>query len=105
MSLKKQYFKSDPKKNVCKVTFRMSRNEVQGADEVNLVGDFNDWDINATPMKKLKNGDFSITLELEVGKVYQYRYFLDHERWENDWDADEYVQSYIGDVDNSVVIV
>jgi 1,4-alpha-glucan branching enzyme len=100
MSLKKQFLKSKP---VCKVTFRLTKEQVKGADTVYIVGDFNEWNETATPMKKLKNGDFSLGLDLASGKDYQFRYLLNNETWENDWDADDYIPSSVGDTDNSVV--
>ncbi len=56
-------------------------------------------------MKKLKDGDYSIKLDLETGRAYQFRYLIDEVKWENDWNADKYVRSVYGDCDNSVVIV
>ena len=55
-------------------------------------------------MKKLKTGDFTITLEVEPGREYQFRYLIDELRWENDWNADKYVKSPYGS-DNSVITV
>lgn len=100
MSLKKQYLKSKP---VCKVTFKISEEEAQNAKSVRLVGEFNDWDLSVPPMKKLKNGTFTTTVELEAGKEYQFRYLLDDQNWENDWAADAYVPSQTSFEDNSVV--
>ncbi|MEP4888789.1 MAG: isoamylase early set domain-containing protein [Aliiglaciecola sp.] len=102
MSFKKQYLKSKP---VCKVTFKLSKEEAKNAETVRLVGDFNDWDIEASPMKKLKNGSFSSTINLPADAEYQFRYLLDDEEWENDWSADAYVTSPISFDDNSVVSV
>ncbi|MCG6982407.1 MAG: isoamylase early set domain-containing protein [Deltaproteobacteria bacterium] len=99
--IKKEYLKT---KDVCKVTFRLPKVAAPGAKKASIVGDFNSWSIYATPMKKLKNGDFTITLELEPGKEYQFRYLIDDDRWENDWNADKYVRSPFGS-DNSVVYV
>lgn len=100
MSLKKQFLKSKP---VCKVTFKLSEEEAKSADKVRLVGDFNNWDKSAPPMKKLKNGGFTTTVDLETGKEYQFRYLLDDQSWENDWAADAYVPSSESLDDNSVV--
>jgi len=102
MSLKKQFMKSKP---ICKVTFHLSKEAVAKATKVSLVGDFNEWDTGATPMKKQKDGGFSVTLNLEQGREYQFRYLLDDSVWENDWCADKYVPSTIGDADNSVVVL
>ena len=96
--LKKQFLKS---KNVVKVTFYTGA-ELQ-AETVYLVGDFNDWDEQATPMEQLKDGRFKVTLELEPEKEYQFRYLVNGTEWHNDWEADKYVPNpYSGD--NSVVI-
>ncbi len=102
MSLKKQYLKSKP---LCKVTFRLSADEAKNADCAKLVGDFNSWDKTVTPMKKLKNGDFTQTVSLDTDQEYQFRYLLDDAEWENDWEADSYVPSPISLEDNSVVQV
>ena len=102
VGIKKEYLKS---RNACKVTFRLPRIAAEGAHYVYIVGDFNRWNIYDNPMKKLKNGDFTVTLELEPGKEYQFRYLIDELKWENDWNADKYVKSPFGDSDNSVVIV
>lgn len=100
--IKKEYLKD---KNICRVTFRLPKIAVGDSKTVALVGEFNDWNIYATPMKKQKNGDYEVVLELETGREYQYRYLIDETKWENDWYADKYVKSPFGDSDNSVVIV
>ncbi len=102
MAFKKQYLKS---KAVCKVTFKLSKQEAKGAQKVSVVGDFNNWDEASTPMKKLKTGGFTATLNLPKDSKYQFRYLLDEKEWENDWQADEYVPSPISLEDNSVVNV
>ncbi|SEA75142.1 MAG: isoamylase early set domain-containing protein [Candidatus Thiothrix putei] len=87
--LKKQYLKTRP---ACKVTFRISKHAAKSAREIALVGDFNDWNVQATPMTALKNGEFTTVLELDTGKSeYQFRYLYDGSYWENDWEADGYV--------------
>ena len=72
-----------------------------GAERVWLVGELNDWSRTAHPMRR--EGDwFTVTLELEPGRSYRYRYLLDGDRGENDWAADEYVPNEFG-TDDSVV--
>jgi 1,4-alpha-glucan branching enzyme len=83
-----------------KVTFSLPK-DVQG-ESVYLVGDFNEWDESATPMKKDKDGGFSATVSLEKGRDYQFRYLVNGHEWHNDWNADKYVQNSFGG-DNSVV--
>ncbi len=102
MSLKKKFLKSKP---ICKVTFKISAEATENADKVVLVGDFNEWDKTAgVAMKQLKSGDFKTTVDLEVGKKYEFRYLIDGEKWENDWAADEYISTPYG-TENSVVAV
>lgn len=99
--IKKEYLKN---KKAVKVTFRLPKIAVQDADNVHIVGDFNDWNVYANPMKKLKKGEFTITLELKPGREYQFRYLVDERKWENDWNADKYVKSPYGS-DNSVIVL
>lgn len=97
--IKKQFLKSKP---VCKATFTLPVEAAPDAKSVQLVGDFNAWSVeNAVEMKKQKDG-FKAVLELESGKEYEFRYLIDGEKWENDWEADKYVASPFG-TNNSVV--
>jgi len=98
--IKREFLKT---KNTWRVFFKLPAKSAVPAKQVYLVGDFNNWDTSAHPMKKLKNGDFTISLELEPEKQYQFRYLLDIGRWENDCQADGYARSDYGDCDNSVI--
>ena len=100
MSLKKQFLKSKP---VCKVTFTVDPTLVDGAKEVAVLGDFNNWDPSETTMRKVKDGSFTKTIELEVGQEYQFRYLVDGTRWVNDTEADKYVHSGVAAEENSIV--
>lgn len=91
--------------NKCRVTFRLPSEAAAGAKKVCLVGDFNGWNPGAHPMKIFKNGACSITLDLEPGREYQYRFLIDDARWENDAFADKYGPSPYAGIDNSVVIL
>ena len=102
MGLQKKFLKSKP---ICKVTFIVPKEAVESAKKVHIVGDFNNWEKKSSPLKKLKTGIFKITIDLPLGKEYQYRYLVDNNIWENDWDADKYVPSPYYDSENSVVIV
>lgn len=98
--IKKQFLKSKP---VCKATFTLPAEVAPEAQEVAVLGDFNDWNpAEAITMKKQKNGVFKAVVELETGKEYQFRYLINGEQWENDNEADAYVPSGFG-ADNSVV--
>jgi hypothetical protein len=102
IGIKKEFLKT---KNVCRVTFRLPKAAAPDAKSVYIVGDFNNWDIHANPMKKRKNEYYTISFDLESGREYQFRYLIDESKWENDWKADKYVKSPYGDSDNSVVTV
>jgi 1,4-alpha-glucan branching enzyme len=95
---KKRFLKS----GVVKVDFILPDAIAADAESAFLVGDFNDWDEQATPMTKLKNGNFKVTVSLEPGREYQFRYLVNGNQWHNDWDADKYVANPFSG-DNSVV--
>jgi|RhiMetdeSRZDD1v2_1073273.scaffolds.fasta_scaffold2304805_2 1,4-alpha-glucan branching enzyme len=94
-------FKKKFLKTKCKVTFELPEG-IEGADEVYLVGDFNNWDEQATKMEKKRGNHFSITLDLEPEREYQYRFLVNGKDWHNDWDADKYVPNPFSG-DNSVI--
>jgi 1,4-alpha-glucan branching enzyme len=95
--LKKNYSKTG---SVCRVTFKLPA-EVS-AETAALCGEFNEWDTGAEPMKKLKDGSFSVTVSLDADQSYRFRYWLDDERWENDWEADAYEANEFGSEDSVV---
>ncbi len=49
-----------------------------------------------------RGGGFSLTVDLDAGRIYRFRYLLDGQRWDNDWAADAYVPNSFGG-DDSVV--
>lgn len=99
--IRKQYLKSN---GSCKVTFRLPKEAAQGARSVTIAGDFNDWDATKTPLKRLKNGEFKLTMELPRDREYRFKYLIDSERWENDWHADKYVPNSFGNEDSVVIV-
>ncbi|UCF87485.1 MAG: isoamylase early set domain-containing protein, partial [Nitrospiraceae bacterium] len=99
--IKKLYLKTSPE---CRVTFKLPREAAPGNHTVTIVGDFNNWSADETPMKKLKSGDYQIVLKLPSNREYRFRYLIDSKRWENDWCADKYIQNPFG-CDDSVVVV
>jgi 1,4-alpha-glucan branching enzyme len=73
------------------------------AERVNLVGEFNDWDTRATQMNRSRSdANWKVTLELETGKRYQFRYLIDGKEWLNDWHADDHVENPYGSYDSVV---
>ncbi|MBU2948953.1 isoamylase early set domain-containing protein [Zobellia uliginosa] len=86
------------------VTFTVGANEAPSPSDVLLLGDFNNWQTNdsAYQMEK-KNGSYSKTIKLEIGKRYEFRYLSTDKGWFNDHAADAYVPSPYEGIDNSVV--
>lgn len=100
MGIRKQFLKSRP---ICKVTFKIPETMGNEAKRACVVGEFNDWSTSANPMKRLKNGGFSTTVDLETGRSYQFRYLMGSSHWENDPDADGHLPTPYGDSQNSVI--
>jgi len=91
---KKTYAKNGA---TCRVTFELP--DAAHAVTASVCGDFNDWSAAAHPMIRRSDGRFSITVSLPAGRSYRYRFFLDGQRWENDWAADAYVTNDFGGED------
>jgi hypothetical protein len=96
MLQKRQYKKN----NVTKVTFALPV-EVEG-DTIHLMGEFNDWQTSHA-LRRHKKGNWRVTVDLEPGSEYQFRYLVDEQRWLNDPEADAYSPNPYGE-ENSVVI-
>ncbi len=101
MSVKKTYLESKPE---CKVTFKLEKELANSANQAYLVGEFNNWDEQALEMKKLKTGDFTVTLNLTKDKEYQFRYLIDSSMWINEPEADKQVTNEYQS-ENSVIVV
>ncbi len=102
MSLTKKFLKSKP---VCKVTFKLKSDTAKDAKKANVLGDFNEWNPKKGKMKKLKSGEFTVTLDLETGRDYEFRYLVSGKNWENDDSADKYVATGVSLEENCVVSV
>ena len=87
----------------CRVTFELPSDG--NIKNVSLCGEFNDWNPRIQPMKRRKDGRFSTTLSLKSGQDYRFKYLLDRQRWENDWNAEKYVPTGVSLEENSVVAV
>jgi 1,4-alpha-glucan branching enzyme len=96
MAIKKKFLKSKP---VCKVTFELEGVE---ADSIVAVGDFNEWDTEATPLKKFLNGKFKTSIDLEKGNSYEFRYIVDGV-YTNDAQADAYAFNAYAGAENGVL--
>jgi 1,4-alpha-glucan branching enzyme len=93
----KKYLKNRP---ACKVTFSLPKEAAPEAESVFILGDFNNWSPEANPLTRLDEGNFTITLELEIGRAYRFRYMIDGWKYENDWFADRYEPNPYGGEDS-----
>ncbi|MBI4670984.1 MAG: isoamylase early set domain-containing protein [Chloroflexi bacterium] len=98
--MNKTYLKT--KKGTVKVTFELGADV--NAQAAVVVGEFNNWDPAATPMKRKKDGTFSVTVNLERGKQYRYKYYLDGQRWANDPQADALTPNIFGTQDSVLAV-
>lgn len=55
-------------------------------------------------MKKFKTGGFSIAINLDIGKEYEFKYLIDNKIWLNEAEADKQVSNEFHGT-NSVVTV
>lgn len=75
-----------------------------GAKQVNLVGSFNAWGKNATPMKIMdSSGLWSVDVPLKEGE-HTFMYLIDGTRWITPPLAEDFVTDSFGHL-NGVVIV
>lgn len=95
--IKKRYLRKQP---ICKVTFYTEPG--LEAESVAVVGDFNGWADSTTPMKQMKNGKFSASVNLTLNGTYQFQYLVDGSQYVNDSDPDAFAPNPHGG-QNSVV--
>jgi len=96
MGIKKQFLKSKP---VCKVTFTIAAKEANNAA---VVGSFNDWNAQSSPLKKLKNGSFKGTIDLEANASHEFKYLIDG-AFVNEAEADGYAWNDYAGGENSLI--
>ena len=77
-----------------KVTFAVANNPEQPT--VSVVGDFNEWNPGKTKLIKRNNGTRSVSVQLDKGESYRFRYYTADGDWFNDEAADAYVQGEHG---------
>jgi 1,4-alpha-glucan branching enzyme len=76
------------------------------AERINLVGEFNDWDTRAIPMRQNRSDtEWRAIVELEAGRRYRFRYLVNGKEWLNDWRADDYLENPYGSYDSVVDLV
>lgn len=100
MSITKQYIKGG---TLCKVRFKVTKALIQGATSCQVLGDFNEWNPKSSPMKKLKDGSFSATINVAAPGDYNFRYLADEKTWFSDPDSDGLNETIYPDAKNSLL--
>ena len=76
------------------VTFAVAADSFAGT--VYVVGDFNDWDLESTPLIDRQGEWLCATVTVEKEGRYAFRYRTDDGRWFNDEGADDYEPNEFG---------
>jgi 1,4-alpha-glucan branching enzyme len=87
-------------KDQVKVSFILPSDAVTG--KVSVVGEFNDWDPTAHPLRSRSNGTRSAAVTLPAQRRFAFRYLDESGRWLDDDAANSYEENGFGGV-NSVV--
>ena len=69
-----------------------------------VVGDFNDWSADSHVMERTDDGRLELRASFPPGTRAQFRYRIDDDRWENDWNADDYVPNEFGGEDSLLIV-
>jgi 1,4-alpha-glucan branching enzyme len=86
----------------CRVTFKHT--PTVEAETVAVLGEFNDWEPEATPLAKRQDGSYSATLSLDAPGSYRFRYLLDGKIWENEGEADGEERNRFGSKDSVIEV-
>lgn len=66
------------------------------AGKVAVVGEFNGWNPSSHLLAQGHDGAWRLSVEMERGRHYEFRYLVDGREWANDWSADDYVPNRSG---------
>ncbi len=73
--------------DVVRVTFALPGDEPAGA--VSVVGDFNDWDPFAHPLRRRSNGTRTAVVKVPAGSKLLFRYLAEGGLWFDDETAEQ----------------
>ena len=82
-------------KDLTVVTFRSKA--PKSTRSLQLLGEFNDWRSDRHPMKRRKDGTWSVTVRLPKDEQFQFRYLIDGEQWLTDEQSDGLALNELGD--------
>jgi 1,4-alpha-glucan branching enzyme len=88
-------------RKIARVTFTLP--DSVWADKIYLVGDFNGWNRVSHPLRRDREGRWFLTVELDLGRAYQFLYLRDGQDWMNDGQADAYTHNTFGN--HSFVVI
>ena len=94
--------KQTPVKGSKKVKVNFVLPKESAAGKVSVVGDFNDWDPFAHPLRPRSNGTRSVAVTLPRERRFAFRYLDESGRWHDDAAAHGYEENGVGGV-NSVL--
>lgn len=86
----KQTFVKSKKKY--KVTFEVPADRIGKGRDVRVLGNFNGWSWDNGLAMSNGGASYKANVELEPGD-YQFRYLVDNQEWQNDWEAEGYTSS------------
>jgi len=93
---------TDPERSLVKVTFALPAHDVD--QPVSVLGDFNNWDPHAHPMKKRSNGTCSAVVEVPAGSAFRFKYLAADGTWFCDPEAEAVVPDEYHVVDSLLVV-
>jgi 1,4-alpha-glucan branching enzyme len=99
MAITKRHLKVRPE---CRVTFSYRPGD-SATRQVDLCGDFTDWDDRPLPMKRQRDGSYRLSVNLPREGEFAFRYRLDGTHWDNDEAADAYTPNPFGTGDNGIL--
>ena len=85
------------KKRTPSIEFKLFAPEAQ---EVFLVGEFNNWDPNGYKMRRFKDGTCKKSVQLKPGR-YEYRFLVDGQWWTDPENGEKTINPYGSE--NSVI--
>jgi len=74
------------------------------ADRITVSGTFNEWDDAGIPLVQSRDGVWRATIELPVGRRYEFRYVIDG-RWQTDYHADGFTDNIYGSHNSMIDLV
>jgi 1,4-alpha-glucan branching enzyme len=73
------------------------------ARQIYVVGEFSQWEGAGLPMSQAHpEANWELTLELEPGRRYRFRYLTDDDHWFNDMFADDHAENPYGSYDSVI---